>query len=182
MARPVDVTITAHSGATPGTAFDTIAPIDLPSIFRPWLWLPGVQGVRNQSGSWDAPGRTRIVQLSNGTEAPERLTAVNRPHGFAYRVGPFPRPFGTLASAADGEWRFAPAPGDGTDIRWSYRFEARSGRRSLVRILIAPLWRGYMRRALARAVAAADTAADASRLNPAPHSEPSGPGAGSRPV
>lgn len=172
MAGPVEVTVSGHSKAGQEVAFDVIAPIDLASIFEPWLLLPGVLGVRDQSGPWDAPGRERTVQLSDGSEVPERLTSVDRPRGFAYRVGPFPRPLGVLASAADGEWQFTPAPGGGTNIRWSYRFEANRGRRTLVRLLMAPLWRGYARRVLARAVQAADATAN----------DVVGPGVGSRPA
>ena len=138
-------------------------PIDLATIFDRWLVLPGVRGVRSQSGPWDAAGRTRIVMLSDGSEAPERLTAVDRPHSFAYRVGPFPRPLGLLAGAADGAWSFRPAPGGGTDISWTYSFAALPGRGLLLRGVIAPLWRGYARRALERAVVAVEAAAAASR-------------------
>jgi hypothetical protein len=162
VAGPVEVTVTAHSRAGPEVAFDAIAPIDLASIFERWLLMPGVVGVRDQSGPWDEPGRSRTVQLSDGSEVPERLTSVDRPRSFAYRVGPFPRPLGLLASVADGEWRFTPTSG-GTDIRWTYRFEPRPGRRGLMRLLIAPLWRGYARRALERAVRAADAVRAAER-------------------
>ena len=156
MSRSVDVTVGARAAASVEVAFDTIAPIDLASIFERWLLIPGVSGVRDQSGPWDAPGRTRTVRLSDGSEAPERLTAVNRPHDFAYSVGPFPRPLGLLASSAEGDWSFVPAPGGGSEVRWTYRFTARPGRRVLVRALIAPMWRGYAQRALDRAVAAAE--------------------------
>jgi hypothetical protein len=155
----VDVTVTGRTAASAEVAFDTIAPIDLASIFERWLLIPGVRGVRDQSGPWDAAGRTRTVQLTDGSEAPERLTGVDRPRAFSYRVGPFPRPLGLLASSADGDWSFTPAQGGGTDIRWTYRFTAGPGRRTLVRALIAPMWRGYSRRGLERAVAAADAAA-----------------------
>ena len=154
----MEVTVTGRTAASTEVAFDTIAPIDLTSIFERWLLIPGVRGVRDQSGPWDAAGRTRTVQLTDGSEAPERLTSVDRPRAFAYRVGPFPRPLGLLASSADGDWSFTPAPGGGTDIRWTYRFTAGPGRRTLVRALIAPMWRGYAERGLDRAVAAADAA------------------------
>ena len=157
--RSVDVTVTARAAASVEVAFDTIATIELASIFDRWLLIPGVRGVRDQSGPWDSPGRTRTVQLSDGSEAPERLTAVDRPRAFAYSVGPFPRPLGLLAASAQGDWSFAPAPGGGSDIRWTYRFNAGPGRRTLVRALIAPMWRGYARRALDRAVAATEAAA-----------------------
>lgn len=163
MADSIDVTVDARAPVSAEVAFDTIAPIDLAAIFERWLLIPGVSGVREQSGPWDAPGRTRTVDLSDGSEAPERLTAVDRPRTFAYRVGPFPKPLGLLASTADGDWRFTPAPDGGTDIRWTYRFVPRRGRRTPVRVLIAPMWRGYARRALHRAVAAATRAAVAAR-------------------
>ena len=159
MSRSVDVSVTARAAAPVEVAFDTIAPIDLASIFDRWLLIPGVRGVRDQSGPWDAPGRTRTIQLSDGSEAPEQLTAVDRPRSFAYRVGPFPRPLGLLAASAEGDWSFTPSPGGGSEIRWTYRFIAQPGRRAVVQALIAPMWRGYARRALDRAVAAADAAA-----------------------
>ena len=159
MTRSVDVSVTARAAASVEVAFDTIAPIDLASIFDRWLLIPGVSGVRDQSGPWDSPGRTRTVQLSDGSEAPECLTAVDRPRTFAYSVGPFPRPLGLLASSAEGDWSFAPAPGGSSEIRWTYRFTAGPGRRTLVRALIAPMWRGYAQRALDRAVAATEAAA-----------------------
>jgi hypothetical protein len=156
--RTVDVTVTAHAAAPPETAFDVIVPIDLAAIFKRYLLLPPVAGVRDQSGPWDAPGRTRTVLLGDGTKAPEHLTAVDRPHGFGYHVGPFPRPLSLLAAGADGSWRFTPAADGGTDIVWTYRFTPQPGRRALLRAAIAPMWRGYARRGLARAVAAADAA------------------------
>lgn len=161
MSGTVDVTVTASVAAPLEVAFDTIAPIDLASIFERWLLIPGVAGVRDQTGPWDAPGQSRTVLLSDGSETPERLTAVDRPRAFAYRVGPFPRPLGMLASSADGDWSFTPAPGGGSEIRWTYRFAAGRGRRTLVRALIAPMWRGYAQRGLDRAVAAAEAAAAA---------------------
>lgn len=161
MTRPIEITVTGHSTAEPQDAFDVIVPLDLASIFEPWLFLPGVQGVRDQSGPWDEAGQSRIVQLSDGSEVPERLTAVDRPRGFAYRVGPFPRPLGVLASAADGAWKFSPGPNGGTDIAWSYRFDANPGRRTLMRLMLSPLWRRYAGRVLSRAIRAADAAAGA---------------------
>lgn len=155
----MDVTVTARVAAPVEVAFDAIAPIDLASVFERWLLLPGVAAMRDQTGPWDAPGRTRTVLLDDGTEAAERLTAVDRPHSFAYRVGPFPRPLGVLASAADGDWTLAPAPRGDTNVRWTYRFFPLPGRRMLTRALIAPMWRGYARRALRRAVVVAETAA-----------------------
>jgi hypothetical protein len=101
------VTVRGRTSAQLEAAFDTIAPIDLATIFERFLLVPGVRGVRDQSGSWDTAGRTRIVLLTDGSEVPERLTMVNRPRAFAYRLGPFPRPLGLLVAYADGEWAFS---------------------------------------------------------------------------
>ena len=68
MSRTVDLTLTARTSAKPEIAFDTIAPIDLASVFHRFLLVPGVAGVRDQSGPWDAAGRTRGVQLRAGAQ------------------------------------------------------------------------------------------------------------------
>jgi len=156
MRRPVDVTVTASTSAGPEAAFDAIAPIDLAAVFDRFLLVPGVRGVRDQTGSWDTAGRTRVVLLSNGSEVPERLTMVDRPRAFAYRVGPFPRPLGLLVAHADGDWAFTTDAHGGTAIRWTYRFSARPGRRAIVATMLAPLWRAYARQAVDRCVAAAE--------------------------
>lgn len=157
MPRTVDVTVTGRAAASPEVTFDVIVPIDLATVFDRFLVVPGVRGVRAQSGPWDAAGRTRVVQLDDGSEVPEELTDVDRPSGFGYRVGPFPRPLGLLVSAAEGTWTFA-AEGEGTAVRWTYRFTARPGRGAVVALVLRPLWRGYARRALDRCLAAADAA------------------------
>ena len=103
---------------------------------------------------------TRVVELADGTEARERLTLHERPHRFAYHVGPFTGPLRHLVDGADGAWWFAPADGgDGgpaTAVTWTYAFRPRGLARPLVRVAVAPLWRAYARRALERAVAAAE--------------------------
>jgi hypothetical protein len=100
MSRTVDVTVAATTTASPEEEFDTIAPIDLGRIFDRWLLIPGVAGVRDQSGPWESAGRTRIVMLEDGSAVPEELTVVDRPHGFGYRVGPLPAPLGLIATKA----------------------------------------------------------------------------------
>jgi len=81
---------------------------------------------------------------------------VDRPRAFAYRVGPFPRPLGLLVAHADGDWAFAADAHGGTAIRWTYRFSVQPCRRAIVAMLLAPLWRGFARRALERCIAAAE--------------------------
>jgi hypothetical protein len=152
LAETVDVTVRATVTASRDVTFDIIAPIDLSSIFDRWLFIPGVKGVKDQSGPWNEPGRTRTVVLSDGSSVDEVLTQVDRPAGFAYRVGPFPKPLGLLAKSATGHWTFTEDETDQTGIVWSYRFQPSRGRGWMVRLLIAPMWRRYARHSLDKAV------------------------------
>jgi hypothetical protein len=157
----VAVSVVTTARAPLDVTFDTIVPIDLTRIFRGYAGvLPAVVGVRDQSGLWDTAGATRVVLLGDGSEAPERLTAVTPHSGFAYVVGPFTGVLGRVVDHAVGEWRFADDGAGGTRIAWTYTFVPRPGRTALVR-LIAPVWRRYAARALALAAAAAE--ADAAR-------------------
>ena len=158
MSGTVDVTVKARAKCPAETAFDVIAPIDLSSILEGWLLVPGVDGVRDQTGAWDAAGQTRTVLLSDGSEVEETLTSVERPKSFGYRVGPLPGPLGLLAGFATGEWVFKPVSAKSTDISWTYSFEVDLIRHMAVRLIVAPMWRGYADRALKRAVAAAEAA------------------------
>jgi hypothetical protein len=151
----VSVTVTATTRADVERAFDAIAPIDLSRIFTGFGPLPAVRGVRDQTGDWDHVGATRVVELSDGSEARERITAYVRPHHFAYRVGPFTGSFGRVVRAADGTWWFSEAEG-GTEIRWTYAFLPARFAAPAVRLAVAPLWRAYARRALALAVGVAE--------------------------
>ncbi len=151
----VPVTVSAMTRASVAQAFDAIAPIDLPRIFTGMGPLPAVVGVRDQTGDWDHAGATRIVELAGGSEAPERITAYDRPAHFAYRVGPFTGALGWLVREADGAWWFS-SDVSGTEIRWSYTFRPRPHAAALVRIVVAPLWRRYARRALELAVGIAE--------------------------
>ena len=133
-------------------AFDVIVPIELSSIFNRWFFIPGVDGVRDQTGPWDVEGQTRTVLLSDGSSVREALTKVERPTGFSYRVGPFPRPLGLLANGATGSWSFTPASDGSTGIHWTYSFEPAPGRAWLVRLVVAPAWKRYAQQGLERAL------------------------------
>jgi hypothetical protein len=54
-------------------------PIDLSLVFKGWGPFPGVRGVNNQTGAWDAAGQSRNPDLSDGTTAFERLTEYTAP-------------------------------------------------------------------------------------------------------
>jgi hypothetical protein len=147
--------VSAGASASADRAFLVVAPIDLTRIFHRFGPLPAVVGTREQTGEWDHVGASRIVELSDGSEAGERLTAYDAPRHFAYRVADFTGPLRRLVAHADGEWWFTPAGGGSSSIVWTYTFAPRHAAAwPVVRAIVAPLWRAYSRRALARAVEA----------------------------
>src|SRR5688572_1767103 len=91
-------------------AFRQIVPIDLTSIFTGHGPLPAVTQTRDQSGAWDAAGRTRTVVFSDGSTAQESLTEYEYPHRFAYTIDHFTGVLRFLASKARGEWWFERVP------------------------------------------------------------------------
>lgn len=153
------VTVRGHAKATVTDTFLAIVPIDLVTMFRGFGPLPGVVGTRDQTGPWDHVGARRCVELADGSEASETITAYERPHGFSYRVGPFTGPIRHLVEHADGEWTFAETAPGLTAIRWTYTFRSKPLRGPVLRIVIVPLWRPYARRALALAIGHAERGA-----------------------
>ncbi|HEU4658875.1 MAG TPA: SRPBCC family protein [Capillimicrobium sp.] len=154
----VPVTVEATARAPVETTFDAIVPIDLAAIFTGYGPLPAVTGVREQTGPWTRAGERRVVQLADGSEAPELLTRVDRPDGFAYVVGPFSGRLAWLVRDVHGDWCFWGDEAAGTTrIRWTYAFAPRGSlARAVVRVVLAPLWRRYAEQALGRAVRAAE--------------------------
>jgi Polyketide cyclase / dehydrase and lipid transport len=153
----VRVTVQTRVDVAPARAFAVVAPIDLTLIFTGFGPLPAVTAVRDQTGSWDAVGQSRSPQLSDGTSATERLTEYAPPHSFAYEVTGFSNSLRRLVEGARGEWTFTP-DGAGAVIRWTYEFKPLPYRKALVRRVLAPAWRPYMRRALAAAASIAQAA------------------------
>lgn len=139
MADPVCVTVETELAATADHAFATIVPVDLPRIFARVGLLPAVNATREQSGPWDAAGRTRVVVMGDGSTARERLTADDAPHSFAYRVDGFTGPLARLVDHADGSWCFTPTAADRVHVRWTYSFAPRPRAALLVRLPLA--WR-----------------------------------------
>lgn len=151
----VPVTVRRHAAATPEATFDAIVPIDLTTMMTGWGPFPAVVGTRDQQGPWDRAGSRRVALLSDRSETPEEIVAVERPGSFSYVVGPLSGPFGLIVARIEGRFAFDHAPGGGTDVTWTYTFVARRGRGLLMRA-VAPLWRRYAQASLDRAVAVAD--------------------------
>lgn len=145
--RTVPVTVQTRSRLSPAECFTVIVPIDLSQVFTGWGPFPGVRGVNNQTGDWDAAGQSRNPDLSDGSTALERLTEFTRDHSFAYEITDFTGSMRMLVNGIRGEWTFTP-DGTGTLIRWCYEFKPLPGRALMIRRGVAPLWRNYMRKGL----------------------------------
>jgi hypothetical protein len=114
--------------------------------------LPAVNAVADQPATWDTPGQTRQLLLSDGGSVIEHITDVRRPDFFAYDLTDFQKLFGRLVEHARAEWTFAAVDG-GTSIHWSYTFFPRPGARIVLALIVRLLWAPYMRRVLPGIVA-----------------------------
>ncbi len=110
-----------------------------------------MQGAEDQTGPWDAVGRTRRPLLSDGSTANERITEYLAHASFAYELTGFTNVLDWIVEGVRGEWTFTP-DGTGTMVRWIYEFKPRPGFSVLTRLLLAPLWRQAMIAAMARTI------------------------------
>ena len=140
--------VSARTKVEQSSVFARTVPVDLSRIFTGWGPLPAVKTTFRQTGAWDAAGQTRTVQLSDGSEAQEHLTAYAVPFSFAYTVTPRTGPLSLLVGHARGVWWFLPASQGGTEIWWRYEFQPRSAWAWPVLLAVAALWERYMTRAL----------------------------------
>ena len=155
----VPVTVQARTRLSPEDAFRIIAPIDLSLVFSGWGPFPGVRGATNQTGDWDAAGQSRNPDLTDGSTAMEKLTEYTEPSSFAYELTGFTNILRHLVVGVRGEWTFSP-DATGTLIRWTYEFKPLPRRILLVRRVLGPLWRNYMRVGVHRAARAAENISD----------------------
>jgi hypothetical protein len=142
-------TVEAVIAATPRAAYDIGGPIDPTRHYPRFGPLPAVVGVIGQTGSWDTPGRTRTLLLSDGGSVVETITDADPPTFFAYELSDFRKLFGMLVKGARAEWRYDRTDA-GTRIRWTYSFAARPGRAPVVTLIVRLFWAPYMRRVLPR--------------------------------
>jgi len=145
--RTASYSLSIWAKVTPVRAYELSGPLD-PTKFYPGQGpLPAVVSVENQTGSWDAVGRTRTLMLSDGGHVVETITDAASPDLFTYELTDFQKLFGRLVSGARAEWRFEREAG-GTIIRWTYTFFALPGRTGIVRAIVKLWWAPYMRRVL----------------------------------
>lgn len=147
--RGVSATASALSRTTPGRAYALSGPLDPTQFYPRFGPLPAVVEVRDQSGTWDAVGRTRMLKLSDGGHVIETITDTTSAAGsdsvalFAYELSEFQKLFGRLVDGARAEWEFE-AVESGTRIRWTYTFFAKPARRWVVWLVVSLWWSKYM--------------------------------------
>ena len=132
-----------------------LADLDLPTVYTGYGPLPAVTGSRGQVGRWDTPGRTRTLDLADGSTLEEELLSYGT-DGFGYRVHGPTGPLRHLVHDAEVRWQLSPAGSAATAVAFTYAFRAHALRRPLVAGVVAPLWRRYAARALALAAEQAE--------------------------
>lgn len=147
------VSLQATANAPLNQTFETVVPIDVPSIMPGYGPLPAVVGVEAQTGDWDAVGQTRTVRLADETTAREEITLYEAPNRFGYTVSDWSGAMKFLAREARSEWRFSEVSANQTQIEWRYAFRPRSAWLVLPLLFIVQLlWRGAMKQALRECV------------------------------
>ncbi|GAA2088168.1 hypothetical protein GCM10009840_27960 [Pseudolysinimonas kribbensis] len=145
--RGSGATISALVPGPPSRAFAIMTPVDPARFYPRHGVIPATVGVRDQTGDWDAEGRSRRLLLSDGGSVVETLTSVQRPSRFAYELTDFRKVFGVLVDRARAEWTFDAEAG-GTRVRWTYTFFAKPARGAIVAAVVRLFWGPYMRRVL----------------------------------
>jgi len=133
--------------AKPSVTFGVIASSDPVRFYPRHGVIPAVVEVRDQTGTWDAPGQSRTLILGDGSTVIERIEVADAARRFSYRLTDFTGFFGTLVAFATAEWDFDAAV-EGTRIRWTYTFHAQPKRGWVVRLIVRVLWSRYMKRVL----------------------------------
>lgn len=147
MGNTASATAEAVVATTPKQAWDVSAPINPTRFYPAFGPLPAVVQVRDQTGSWDTPGRTRTLVLSDGGSVVETITDAKSPRYFAYELSDFTKLFGVLVAGARAEWTFERIA-EGTRITWTYTFRGLPGRAWIVKLIVSLWWARYMRRVL----------------------------------
>jgi uncharacterized protein YndB with AHSA1/START domain len=93
----------------------------LPRIFPGSGAVPGVISARMEHDLPFAVGNTRLVQLTDGTEARETYMDVSPPASYGYRMSEIQGLMGKLLTHAEGAWAFTATADGGTQVGWTYR-------------------------------------------------------------
>jgi hypothetical protein len=114
--------------------------------------MPGVVGIRNQTGPMHEPRSTREVLLSDGSTAFEEIESSDPPKSVRYRVSKLTSAFRYLVREGNAQISFRELPSGGTLVEWRYTFIGHNWLASLIlQPLVRLFWRGFMNSALSRA-------------------------------
>jgi len=125
--------------------------IDPPLFLHRYLIIPGVVGVRNQSGPMHIPGSARELVLSDGTSTREEILTSDPPKSIHYRITDLTNIFRYLVHEGKADFSFTELTTGETQVDWQYAF---IGHNSIAALILKPLvsffWRGYMQSALTK--------------------------------
>lgn len=141
----------ARSPLPPAVLLERIAAYPIPEMFVGWRMFPAVTSV--DEVAWDHVGASRVHRLADGGQVTETMIEWTAGRGFAYELIGFTDVFGKLVHGVRGEWSVSP-DGDGSIVRWTWEFAPRPLRRTLMAVVVAPLWAMYSRRMITTVTAA----------------------------
>ena len=148
MAQPLVVEQSRAIPVTQEAAFTGTVPMPLPTLFQRWYGpIPPIKAVVDQTGDWDAVGKTRTVVLTGGGSMREQLTSYDPPRSFGYTLSDVKGPMAPLVARVEGLWSFEPA-GTGTRVTWQWTIHPRSALSAPVLPVFGRLWLGYARQSL----------------------------------
>ncbi len=148
MAQPLVVEQSRAIPVTQESAFDGTVPIPLPTLFHRWYGpIPPIKTVQDQTGDWDAVGKSRTVFLTGGGSMREELTSYDAPASFGYRLSDVKGPLAPLVKHVEGLWAFEPV-GTGTLVTWRWTIHPRSAFVAPLLPVFGKLWLGYARASL----------------------------------
>jgi hypothetical protein len=155
--NPVSTMVSAEIDVGRDWFFYWFTAIDLTRVMHKYGPLPGVVGVKDQTGPMHLPGSSRVLLLSDGTTATEQVISCDSPRQVDYRLYQLTGLFRRFVDEAGGQIRFSETPAAGTRVEWRYSFFGRNWATTLVlKMLIPVFWRGFMRSALARSLQLAE--------------------------
>ena len=134
----------------PTQAFDRLIAARLPEVFsRRYAAFPPVREVTDEPDDWGSR-RARRARSTSPTAAAssETLTAVDRPHSYAYLLDDVHGPLRPFVRTIDGIWSVTPE-GTGARIGWEWTMHPKASPARLTMNVIGRMWKGYADRALA---------------------------------
>jgi hypothetical protein len=147
-----ETTVMSYSRAYPlelEATFDAVLALPLDVLFdKRYAAIPPIRATEGPA-DWGTVGQSRLIRLTGGGSMRERLTLVDRPRAYGYRLDEVTGPMKPIADHIDGLWSFAPA-GTGTRITWQWTTHPRSAVTASALPLLAKMWTGYARQALER--------------------------------